>query len=389
MTEETPTQIEPLRQVMTCCDTHPDGIAPRNPEHHPVRLFAKAAAEGRPLRILAPMVRYSKLPFRALVRSYGLDLCYTPMLLAKEFIRSQPARLSDFTTSCLDGPTVVQWGTSSPVDVARASEMVKPFCDGVSINCGCPQTWAIHEGIGCALMQQPELVRDMVKAIKERCGQGFSVGVKIRIHLDIEETKRWVRTVLGEGNVDYITVHGRRRTQRSSEVPNFEAIRVIRDLVKEELGGIPVVANGDVESLEAEERIVKVTKADGVMTARALLTNPALFAGYKKTPWGAVERIVSYCLKMPIPYPLAKYHVGEMLSEVLGRKERKALQEQRCWADLLDWLDEKFVLLREGEEGWGEGVDIPRRVTENPEGAAGEDDDEEDAKKDNGYEAGG
>jgi tRNA-dihydrouridine synthase 4 len=239
-------------------------------------------------------------------------------------------------------------------------------------------------------MQQPELVRDMVAAIKGRCGREFSVGVKIRIHLDIEETKRWVRTVLGEGNVDYITVHGRRRTQRSSEVPNFEAIKIIRDLVKDELGGIPVVANGDVESLEAEEKIVKITGVDGVMTARALLTNPALFAGYKTTPWGAVERIVSYCLKMPIPYPLAKYHVGEMLSEVLGRKERKALQEQKCWADLLDWLDEKFVLLREGEEGWGKSVEIPRRVIESGGNeAVDEDEDEEEVKRDNGYEAGG
>src|SRR5690606_28729460 len=58
MTEEQSVSIEPLRQAMTCCEAHPNGIPPRNPEHHPVRLFAKAKAEGRPLRILAPMVRY-------------------------------------------------------------------------------------------------------------------------------------------------------------------------------------------------------------------------------------------------------------------------------------------------------------------------------------------
>lgn len=267
--------------------------------------------------------------------------------------------------------------------------MVAPFVDGVSINCGCPQTWAIQEGLGCALMSDPERVRDMVRAIRERCGRGLSVGVKIRVHVDVEETKRWVRIVLGEGLVDYITVHGRTRRQRSSEVPNFAAIRVIRDLVKEELGGIPVVANGDVESLEAEERIVRVTGVDGVMTARALLTNPALFAGYKRTPWGAVERCVSYCLKMPIPYPLAKYHVGEMLSEVLGRKERKNLQEQKCWADLLDWLDDKFVLLREGEEGWGEGVEIPRRVLKGAEDEEDENGDGGEGESDAEPEAGG
>jgi len=64
--------------------------------------------------------------------------------------------------------------------------MVKPYCDGVDLNCGCPQAWAIGEGIGCKLMSCPELVRDMVKAAKERCGEGFSVSVKIRIHLNLQ-----------------------------------------------------------------------------------------------------------------------------------------------------------------------------------------------------------
>ena len=64
--------------------------------------------------------------------------------------------------------------------------MVRPYCDGVDLNCGCPQTWAIGEGVGCKLMSCPELVRDMVRAAKERCGEEFSVSVKIRIHLNLQ-----------------------------------------------------------------------------------------------------------------------------------------------------------------------------------------------------------
>ena len=75
--------------------------------------------------------------------------------------------------------------------------MVKPYCDGVDLNCGCPQTWAISEGIGCKLMSSPELVGDMVRAAKERCGKEFSISVKIRIHHDLryvvtyEKPKAW------------------------------------------------------------------------------------------------------------------------------------------------------------------------------------------------------
>ena len=63
--------------------------------------------------------------------------------------------------------------------------MVQPYCDGVDLNCGCPQTWAIHEGIGCGLMSRREVVRDMVLAAKRRCGDGFCVSVKMRIHRDL------------------------------------------------------------------------------------------------------------------------------------------------------------------------------------------------------------
>lgn len=72
------------------------------------------------------------------------------------------------------------------IDFAKAAEMVQPYCDGVDLNCGCPQSWAIQEGIGCGLMRKPELVRDMVIAAKERCGEDFCVSVKIRIHSDLQ-----------------------------------------------------------------------------------------------------------------------------------------------------------------------------------------------------------
>lgn len=92
----------------------------------------------------------------------------------------------DFTTSDSDRPLVVQFAASTPVDFARAAEMVMPYSDGVNLNCGCPQSWAIQEGVGCAMMRKPDDVAAMVRAVKERCGAGFCVSVKIRVHKDIE-----------------------------------------------------------------------------------------------------------------------------------------------------------------------------------------------------------
>uniref|UniRef100_A0A7N4PLI3 Dihydrouridine synthase 4 like n=1 Tax=Sarcophilus harrisii TaxID=9305 RepID=A0A7N4PLI3_SARHA len=58
---------------------------------------------GHLVKICAPMVRYSKLAFRTLVRKYNCDLCYTPMIVAADFVRSIKARDSEFTTN-KDGP---------------------------------------------------------------------------------------------------------------------------------------------------------------------------------------------------------------------------------------------------------------------------------------------
>ncbi|TGZ81428.1 hypothetical protein EX30DRAFT_330994 [Ascodesmis nigricans] len=331
-------------------------LPPRNPAHHPLRLLEKARKDGKPLFVSAPMVRYSKLPFRALVRDYGVDVCYTPMILAKEFVRHQKARVADFSTSESDRPLVVQFAASMPTDFARAAEMVMPYCDGVNLNCGCPQSWAIQEGVGCAMMGKPEDVAAMVKAVKERCGKEFCVSVKIRVHRNIEETLRFVSLVEGAG-VDYITVHGRTRSQRSSIPPNLDAIRAVKQHAT-----VPVLANGDVFTLRDALHISSYTGVDGVMAARGLLTNPCLFAGFEKTPWGALERFLDYAFKMNVPFAVTVHHVGEMMEEMVTRKERARMVENcRNIVQLVEWLDERFVLKRKGEEGWSEGVDVPRK----------------------------
>lgn len=124
---------------------------------------------------------------------YGVDLAYTPMILAKEFNRSHYARDSDFTLppSPTSVPTIVQLGASSPVEFARTTSMLLPYCSGVDLNCGCPQSWACAESIGAALMERRELVCEIIRAAKQTIMRdGFegrrTMSIKIRIHRDLE-----------------------------------------------------------------------------------------------------------------------------------------------------------------------------------------------------------
>ena len=78
---------------------------------------------------------------------------------------------------------MVQFAAKSAHDFARAAELVAPFADGVDLNCGCPQRWAMTDGYGAALIYKPELVADMVAQARSRCD--LPISIKIRIQNDL------------------------------------------------------------------------------------------------------------------------------------------------------------------------------------------------------------
>ena len=226
-----------------------------------------------PVKICAPMVRYSKLAFRNLVRLYGCDLAFSPMIMADSFFMSQKARDNELTTNTQDKPMIVQLAANKAHYFAGSAELVAGHCSGVDLNCGCPQRWAQKEGIGACLINKPEFVCDVVKQTRARVSDpSFSVSVKIRIHDDVSRTVDLCRQMERAG-ASFITVHGRTREQRGHPV-NLDAIREIKQSVS-----LPVVANGDIRSLGDMEDTVAATGCDGVMAARGMLENPAMFAG--------------------------------------------------------------------------------------------------------------
>ncbi|XP_030072618.1 B-cell receptor-associated protein 29-like, partial [Microcaecilia unicolor] len=212
---------------------------------------------GHTLKICAPMVRYSKLAFRTLVRKYSCDLCYTPMIVAADFVKSVKARDSEFTTNEGDRPLIVQFAANESQVLADAACLVCPFADGIDLNCGCPQRWAMAEGYGACLINKPELIQDMVRQVRNQVeNPNFSVSIKIRIHDDLIKTVDLCRKAEAAG-VSWITVHGRYLEERHQPV-HYDAIKIIKENIS-----VPVVANGDVRNLKEAENVHQVTGADG------------------------------------------------------------------------------------------------------------------------------
>ncbi|XP_058683742.1 tRNA-dihydrouridine(16/17) synthase [NAD(P)(+)]-like isoform X2 [Poecile atricapillus] len=212
---------------------------------------------GQVVKICAPMVRYSKLAFRTLVRKYSCDLCYTPMIVAADFVRSAKARDSEFTTNKGDHPLIVQFAAKEAQVLCDAARIICPFADGIDLNCGCPQRWAISEGYGACLINKPDLVKDMVRHVRSQIDNPkFSVSIKIRIHEDLKRTVDLCQKAEAAG-VSWITVHGRSIEERHQPV-HYDAIKIIKQSMS-----IPIVANGDIKTLKDAENVHHLTEADG------------------------------------------------------------------------------------------------------------------------------
>ena len=238
--------------------------------------------EPRMIKVCAPMVRYSKLQFRSLVRQYNCDICFTPMILADSFVRSDKARDNEFSTNNEDKPLIVQFAANTLHDFLNAAEMVAPYCNGVDLNCGCPQRWAMKEGYGADLLQKPDLVKDLIYQVRNRIPNPFTVSVKIRLLKDIRRTIEYCR-VLEKAGASFLTVHARTPEMRNDPI-DLDSLKLVRDSVK-----LPLIANGDVKDLKSAERLFNESNCDAVMSARGILTNPALFAGHSITPLSCVQ----------------------------------------------------------------------------------------------------
>lgn len=84
-----------------------------------------------------------------------------------------------------DTPLIAQFAANDTTEYLSATEMIYPYVDGIDLNCGCPQHWAMSSGYGSALLKNPELMKDLTSTIRRNFPSSFSVSVKIRVQKPI------------------------------------------------------------------------------------------------------------------------------------------------------------------------------------------------------------
>jgi tRNA-dihydrouridine synthase B len=228
----------------------------------------------RPI-ILAPMAGVSEAPFRSMALAFGAGLAPTELVSAKGLEFANSRTQGYLKHDPLKEPLLsVQIFGGEPESMARAAELaVEAGAKIIDINMGCPVKKVTRSGAGSALLCDPLRAGTIVRMIRERVGDRVPVTAKIRAGWD-DKSKNApdVGRQLEDAGVAALALHPRTRAQGYSGSADWTLIALLKSAVK-----IPVIANGDVTSVEAADRVLEMTGADGVMIGRAALGNPWIF----------------------------------------------------------------------------------------------------------------
>ena len=221
--------------------------------------------------LLAPLAGYTNYAFRRLCKGYGAGLCFTEMVSAKGLKYGNENTEELLYTDDDEGLAAAQIFGNDPEIMRMACENEKlerfPIVD---INMGCPVPKIYKNGEGSALLENPKLAEDIVKACV-KSGKIITVKFRIGITDNAKITEEFARRMEGAG-ASMLTIHGRSKEKVYAGEVHYDEIAKAKSVVK-----IPVIANGGVFSNADAETLLKNTGADGVMVARAALFDPQLF----------------------------------------------------------------------------------------------------------------
>jgi len=229
-----------------------------------------------PGALLAPMEAVTDLPFRTICEEHGAALTYTEFLSAEALTRGAVKVQGRMWKSLGGRRFAVQVFGREPEVMSRAAAMaVDAGASIVDINMGCPARKVTAGSCGSALMREPDLAARIVAAIRAALPASVPVTVKHRSGWDDLSLNAAVFACrMVEAGAALVTVHGRTRAQGFSGAVDLRPIAEVRSALRP---AIPVVGNGDVDSVADYLDMKHQTGCDAVMIGRACRGNPWLF----------------------------------------------------------------------------------------------------------------
>jgi nifR3 family TIM-barrel protein len=270
----------------------------------------------------SPLSGVTDLVFRRLVRRYAPDsMMYTEMVHAGELHHRSP-RPQIMEIDPDERPISIQLFDCRPDFLAEAAQKAEAEgADTIDLNMGCPVNKITRKGGGSSLLRQPELAEQIVRSVA--AAVSIPVTVKTRIGWSDDEINavEFAQRMEAAG-AQMLTLHGRTRAQGYNGAARWDWIARVKASLS-----IPVIANGDIVSVESALRCLEMTGADGVMCSRGTLGYPFLV--------GEIDRFLKtgrlHALATPIErLQCAREHLI-MLWEYKGDRGIRQARKHLAW----------------------------------------------------------
>lgn len=272
--------------------------------------------------VVAPMAGVTNQAFRLITKDFGAGLLYSEMVSDKGLGYNNKKTLAMLAIDNEEHPLSMQVFGSDALSMVEAAKMIdqSTTADIIDINMGCPVNKVIKNESGSKLMQNPDKVYEIVKAMVDAVKK--PVTIKIRSGWDSDHINAVEVALKAEAaGASAIAVHGRTRAQMYTGKADWSIIREVKKAVK-----IPVIGNGDITTPEEAKRMLEETGCDAVMIGRGLLGNPWLV---KQT----IEYLETGTYEKEIPLSKKRAQILDHMQRLASLKcDRAAMLEMRTHA---------------------------------------------------------
>lgn len=231
---------------------------------------------SRPV-VLAPMEDVTDIGFRLLCRRLGASMVYSEFVAADALVRMVNKSLQKLSVCENERPVAIQIYGRDPGAVAEAAQIVVETArpDVLDLNFGCPVKKVAGKGAGSGMLQTPDLMIEIIRAVVDRVSAQVPVTVKTRLGWDHEH--RIIVDLaerIQDSGAEALCIHGRTRCQMYTGEADWSLIGAVK---RNPRMHIPIIGNGDIDSGEAAKHAFENYGVDAVMVGRATFGRPWIF----------------------------------------------------------------------------------------------------------------
>ncbi|MBF0264113.1 MAG: tRNA dihydrouridine synthase DusB [Gammaproteobacteria bacterium] len=222
--------------------------------------------------LLAPMAGVTDLPFRRLCRSLGAAMAVSEMVTSQSSLFNTKKTQARLQHEGEQEPISVQIAGTDPVAMAKAAQFnVNHGAQIIDINMGCPAKKVCNVQAGSALLKDEELVKRILDSVV--ASVDIPVTLKIRTGWDKDNKNAInIAKIAESSGIQALAIHGRTRTCGYTGQAEYDSIKRVKEIVT-----IPIIANGDINSMDKAKYVLQYTQADALMIGRHALEKPWVF----------------------------------------------------------------------------------------------------------------